>query len=474
MRRFHEHQEQAKQNSVRLVLLMGIMQVLTVALSGLVFGYLYAAWELLGHWEDRDAFSFVQALLTGALFVMPCVAMLIAVCSLWKFYRLRKGGSEVARMLRAVLIEDATDNSRFRRLLNTVEELAVSSGLPVPPVYVMYGEKGINALAAGYRPQDAVIVVTEGCVNRLNRDQLQGVMAHEFSHILNGDIARNMWLMAFTHGNYCIILTAQSLIEGDPIALVGPEKAPLLFSIPAYLLWALGLLGAFLAMLFTALIKREDEFMADATAVELTRLPDGLSEALRLIGGNKMKGRVRCRAAFGASHLFFADSGWSLMRWLDPHPPLDERIIRLHPEWDGYYLFEQADEIGEYIGAYHEVAEMLHTERRSSKPMALAAVAAAVVIDHGSNSADNEGDLPEWPADDSDCETQLVATMTEIATNEQGAALVLAGLRLDQIEETQSQDLLKRIDTAVAAGFRQIQPGLSRLTDAEKLALFDF
>ena len=213
MRRFDLHQSVAETKSARLVLLMSVMQVLTVLFSGVSVGYMAAIAAELAMWTKEFPFFTVMAWV--GLATMLLVTVIIVSGAVLKFNDLKDGGKRVAQFLQAMPIDLDTSNAGKRRLLNVVEELAISSGLPVPNSYVLAGELGINAMAAGHTPEDAVIVVTEGALNRLSRDQLQGVIAHEFAHVANGDIAQNMWLLAFTHGNFCVSMMAQRLIEAE-------------------------------------------------------------------------------------------------------------------------------------------------------------------------------------------------------------------------------------------------------------------
>lgn len=489
MRRFDLHQSNAETKSARLVALMSLMQVVTVLFSGALVGYVAAvAGELM---LPRADFPFFTVMAWAGGPAMLLVTAIIVYGALFKFSELKDGGKKVAELLRAMPVDPETSNANKRRLLNVVQELAISTGLPVPEAFVLSGESGINALAAGHAPEDAVIVVTEGALNRLSRDQLQGVIAHEFAHIGNGDIARNMWLLAFTHGNYCVSMTAQDLIEAE---WHEPNLALVLGHVLGYLLFPLGVIGAFFALVFTARIKRQDEYLADATAVELTRLPDGLSDALLMIGGNVNKSRVRRSGAFEASHLFFADSGWSFAGWFDAHPPLDERIIRLKPHWDGYYLFESEDELADYSDAYREITDLSGIasgaagsgkRERFAKQVAATVVTAAVAYQaNGTESAaikpaetdrltDENDIVPDWMINEPEPTVEIDPVWQQLTGNPEGAGLILASIRLDQLQPDRAQEVVGQLNPMVRSGLEKTWPVIANLNDDQKMWLFD-
>jgi len=333
-------------------------------------------------------------MLLGSALVMPVIAIIIVVAARLKFEELKSGGRKIAELLKAEQIPLHTTATKSRQLLNIVEEMAISSCIPVPPVFVMKGEPGINALAAGNSELDAVIIVTDGAINLLSRDQMQGIVAHEFAHILNGDIGRNMWLMAFTHGNFCVSIVAEELIEYEAIDWALLTVA---VSIVGFVLRPLGALCTLVALAFMSRIKRVGEYHADATAVELTRLPRGLSEALLLVAGNASKGRVKRKGGLETSHLFFVENGWSLASIFSSHPPLNERVIRLQPDWDGHYLYESDDDAAEFVGAYKAMGDMLKPADKREKIVQQMAGIAAQAVAMTALSGASAGSNPNWP-----------------------------------------------------------------------------
>jgi Zn-dependent protease with chaperone function len=226
-------------------------------------------------------------------------------------------------------------------LLNVVEEMALASGTPTPPVYLMDREDGINAFAAGFSPNDAVIGVTRGTATRLDRDELQGVIAHEFSHILNGDMRLNLRLMGLLHGILIIgmlgyfILRMSFFSQGRRRSRDGKDGVPIV--VIGAGLAVIGFAGTFFGNLIKAAVSRQREFLADASAVQFTRHPDGIAGALKKIGGFAQGSSIENPNAPIASHMFFgrATSGFNAM--FATHPPLAERIRRVDPSWDGEF-----------------------------------------------------------------------------------------------------------------------------------------
>ena len=226
-----------------------------------------------------------------------------------------------------------------RKVLNVVEEMAIASGTPVPPVYMMQDEKGINAFAAGYTTNDAVIGVTRGCVEHLSRDELQGVIAHEFSHIFNGDMRLNIRLIGILNGILIIGMIGYYVMR--TMAFSGSGRRGKGGSGGAVLavglgLMAIGFLGTMFGNMIKAAVSRQREFLADASAVQFTRDPGAVAGALKKIGA--IGAGVRNPAAVEVSHMFFARAVTSgINSAFATHPPLATRIRRIEPNWDGVY-----------------------------------------------------------------------------------------------------------------------------------------
>ncbi|MDP6057248.1 MAG: M48 family metallopeptidase, partial [Pirellulaceae bacterium] len=276
--------------------------------------------------------------LLGAVAV--CTILLVGFGSFYKISQLQSGGRVIAESLGGQLIDSGTTGALERKVLNVVEEMSVASGTPTPPVYLLNHERGINAFAAGFSPSDAVIGVTRGSVERLTRDQLQGVIAHEFSHILNGDMRLNIRLIGVVHGILVISLIGQFVLRsafysGATRRRSSKENPLPLIALGAALM-AIGFLGMFFGNLIKAAVSRQREFLADAAAVQFTRNPRGIGGALMQIGGFSKGSAVQNPNAPEASHMFFGQAIASgLNAFFATHPPLTARIARIDPSWDG-------------------------------------------------------------------------------------------------------------------------------------------
>lgn len=485
MRRFDLHQALAEKKSRRLILAMVVMQVLTVVLCSAFISLTFA----LIYWGcyPETAFPNIPVVYFAASFSALAVSFAIATGAYMKMSELDGGGVKIAEGLRGELVDETNLHiSRAqRRLLNVVQELAIASSIPAPPVYVLSAEPGINALAAGHSTEDAVIVVTSGALRHLSRDQLQGMIAHEFSHILNGDISRDMWLTAATHGNYFLLVTAQEMSRYERYDMISFEAWM------GYMLMPFGFMGACLARYFTAKVKRQNEFMADATAVELARYPQGLSEALMMIGGFEHKGRVKRSEAIETGHMFLVDSGTG---WFGMHPPLDQRIIRLRPDWDGYYLYENADELDHYGGVYGEITELVGLGRQAARkkqfkdtitevaPMVVAGLGASMAGSNASapirqteslRSGSGDAEIPRWMAHDPIGAIEIDDVYRQLVNSHQGSGLALAAIRLDQFDSQRQSEIIKTLNPLVSGAVAQILAPISQLQDDQKIWIFD-
>ncbi len=266
---------------------------------------------------------------------------LILFGSATRMASLASGGAAVASSLGGRPVSTATTDPKERRLLNVVEEMAIAAGTPVPQVFLLE-DPSINAFAAGQTPTNSVIGVTRGTMNLLNRDELQGVIAHEFSHILNGDTRLNMRLIGILHGILLLSTAGRLLLESMRHARIttsrennrsDPTLVLLLIGLGIYIV---GSVGVFFASLIKSAVSRQREFLADASAVQFTRNPDGIAGALKKIGGLVFGSKVEGSAVDEASHLFFSNAlSGSMLQLFATHPPLDTRIKALDPSFDG-------------------------------------------------------------------------------------------------------------------------------------------
>ena len=267
--------------------------------------------------------------------------MLILLGSLFKTMSLGAGGSAVARSLGGHRINPDSADIHERVLLNVVEEMSIACGIAVPEVYMLEDEHGINAFAAGRTTSDAVIGVTRGCVRRLTRDELQGVIAHEFSHILNGDMRLNLRLIGLLFGILMIALCGRAALYAMPRSSSRSKddgKARMVILLIGVALLIIGYLGVFMANLIKAAVSRQREFLADASAVQFTRNPQGIGGALKKIGGFAEGSKLSSHKAEEASHMFFSHGLKAAMfNAFATHPPIDERIRAIDPQWDGIY-----------------------------------------------------------------------------------------------------------------------------------------
>lgn len=312
---FFEQQAVARRTSARLVFLMA------VAIAGIVLAVDAVVWVATQSPEL-------------VLFATVSSVAVIALGSLYRIASLGGGGEPVAQQLGGTLVPENTTEPGLRRLRNVVEEIAIASGVPVPKVYVLEHEAGINAFAAGYSTSDAVIAVTRGALDRLNRDELQGVVAHEFSHILNGDMRLNIRLVGVLFGILMIGLIGRKILEHGRFGGRGKNIGAIL--VAALVAMLIGYVGLFFGRMIKAGVSRTREKLADASAVQFTRQTQGLSGALKKIGGLHDGSRLNQRSdAEEVSHMLFGDGvGFDQLfagKLFATHPPLLERIRALEP-----------------------------------------------------------------------------------------------------------------------------------------------
>ena len=330
---FFTAQDVARRRTKWLVLWFGLAVIAMVALVNVIVLF------TLG---SDPQLQFITSILTAGI---------ILVASGFKSMQLSSGGAVVANDLGGRLVMPGSADFQERKLLNIVEEMAIASGMPVPQVYLMDQEEGINAFAAGTEPSNAVIGVTRGCLQRLSRDELAGVIAHEFSHILNGDMRLNMRLMGLVFGLLILSMIGRILVDvlkyqSFSSRRNSKEGGGLLI---AFFLIGLGLmiiggLGMFFGRLIQAAISRQREFLADASAVQFTRNPDGIAGALKKIGGVKNGASVVSAKASEASHMFFSSTGLFSFG-LATHPPLALRIKAIQKNWDGKFLASEIEPV---------------------------------------------------------------------------------------------------------------------------------
>jgi Zn-dependent protease with chaperone function len=337
---FFENQEAARTRTRWLVFLFGLAVFLIVVSVYLALRLTIFSLETK---FGLEAPTMMWGLWNPGLFAGVAVVTLaiVALGSLYKIVTLRGGGEAVAGLLGGQPLDPNTTRFEERRLLNVVEEMALASGMPTPTVYVLPKEKGINAFAAGFSPGDAVIGVTEGSIEQLSREELQGVIGHEFSHILNGDMSLNLRLMGVIHGILVIALIGYWMLRS--IRFTGgsgdrKSSGSAILLVLALSLLIIGWVGVFFGRLIKSAVSRQREYLADAAAVQFTRNPGGLADALKKIGGLIAGSRLETPHAEEASHFYFSNGlKPAFLQMLATHPPLERRIRRLQPGWEGVF-----------------------------------------------------------------------------------------------------------------------------------------
>lgn len=348
---FFERQDSARHQTTRLLFLF-VLAVLAIVVALSVFGFLVGNMINEGASARQglrvQAGSVVSPWLTAALFGGGSL-IVIVLGSLYQISMLRfGGGTRVAESVGGRQLTHHTSDQLERRLLNVVEEMAIASGTPVPPVYMM-NETGINAFAAGYLPGDAVVGVTRGAIENLSRDELQGVIAHEFSHIFNGDMRTNIRLIGVLHGILVLSLIGQMLLRSLRYMNTSSDNKNnggiiIALLVLGLVLIVLGSLGSFLGGLIKAAVSRQREYLADASAVQFTRNPSGIAGALKRIGGAIYGSKLQHPNAGVASHMYFAQGVFEgLSGLMATHPPLPKRITAIDPSWDGSFFAMAAE-----------------------------------------------------------------------------------------------------------------------------------
>ncbi|MCA9284197.1 MAG: M48 family metallopeptidase [Phycisphaerales bacterium] len=343
---FFRSQEVARRKTGRLIVLfVAAVMVIIVLAYVVVAGVLIAAGAYHGNGRSTDWTDLSDPLLLVA--IGAGTLLLVGGGSFFKLIQLRNGGgAAVAEGVGGRLVNTSTTDFVERRLLNVVEEMAIASGTPVPPVYLLDEESGINAFAAGFSPAEAVVGVTRGGAERLSRDELQGVIAHEFSHILNGDMRLNIRLIGILHGILVIGLLGQILLRAGVYGGGGSRRSSrnkgsataVILGIGAGLA-VVGFAGTFFGNWIKAAVSRQREFLADASAVQFTRNPSGIAGALKKIGGFVGHARIANPNAAQASHMFFGRAlTTGLSAIFSTHPPVEDRIRRIDPSWDGRFV----------------------------------------------------------------------------------------------------------------------------------------
>ncbi|MDH1007476.1 M48 family metallopeptidase [Pseudomonas nicosulfuronedens] len=467
---FFEHQDRARKQTGRLVLLLSVAVVCLVTITSFALGWL---WRHLGepalHLTSRASLPDPELYLSVAAVIVGVVVL----GALYKQVQLSAGGKVVAESLGGRLLNLSAGNADERRLLNVVEEMALASGSPVPPVYVLE-DGSINAFAAGLTPRDAVIGITRGAIEQLDRNELQGVIAHEFSHIHHGDMRLNTRLTALLHGMLLLGLIGGMLLRGWSETSTGVRVSSrsssnnkdgggsvvLLVIGAGVVLYVLGYVGTFFGQLIKASVSRQREYLADASAVQFTRDPSTIAGALKKIGGNPLGALLSAPRAAEFSHLYFGDGVGS--SWFDTHPPLKDRIRRVDPGWDGRYpKFEPRLDVALMNKDAWTAAVTGQPYQPSAVEVAVAAVGAPTVA-HLQEARSTLQRLDE--------------RLQRAAHDREGAEALIYGLLLDSepgLRARQLEAIKQRLNLSLALQLDLLEDSLLRLDPGQRLPLLD-
>ncbi|GAA5444219.1 protease HtpX [Microbulbifer sp. NBRC 101763] len=458
---FFEYQDRARRNSLLLVGLFALAVVLLISLTTLV-----AAAAIALSRGQPFSFSTIEQLLgwQTVISIALTIAAIVALGSLYKLHQLNAGGSAVAESLGGRKLNIAPQNSNEQRALNVVEEMAIASGTPVPDVYLIEDD-AINAFAAGSKPTDAVIGLTRGCVENLNREELQGVVAHEFSHILNGDMRLNIRIVGMLNGILIIGLLGHWLVRGIYPGNRENRGRAALFGLGAALM-VVGYTGTFFGNLIKSAVSRQREFLADASAVQFTRNNTGIASALKKIGSYGSKSTLTSGRAAEYSHMFFANSmKRSLFNLFATHPPLSDRITRLDPSWNGLYPDNTNNASQSQPPAFVESAQVSTFAKSAPFQAALDAVDNSIA-----NPSEQQVQYGRQLL-------QSIPSGLQQAAHDPFAARALIYhllLHKDGAERQVQRELLNKIaHPAVVREMRQLETQLESLPNSARLALLD-
>ncbi len=474
---FFEAQDSARRSTTLLILLFVLAIVFLLVLSNLlVFELLY----FVKYGELTLSLSQLKFVFDGSLSLVLSAAILLFILlgSLYKRVQLSSGGSVIAQHLGGVIIPRSSTDPLHKKILNVVEEMAIASGSPVPQVYLL-NEPGINAFAAGWKTTSAVIGITQGALERLNRDELQGVIAHEFSHIFNGDMRLNIRLIAILHGVLMIgmlggmILRSLRYVRTSRNNKGGGQAVLIILGIGGALA-VVGYSGTFFGKLIKSLSSRQLEYLADASAVQFTRSKEGIANNIKKIGGAVPGSVIQAASVDEYSHAYFAkgESGVLSFFSFSTHPPLKQRILRIDPAWDGKYTLDEKTDFSESVENKKDGSEHLRTK-----------VATAVMSSGGfalndaMNALDNIGDVSKEQVDAASLwRQQMPDAVLAQAENPYGAQALILAMLLDKkadIANKQYAVLNKTVGKSHAETVRQLRHDIDKLSPGQTLPLID-
>jgi Zn-dependent protease with chaperone function len=456
---FFQRQEATRRTSRRLVVLFALAVLAVVAAVNVVVFFATIASRrsqepalTLGEW----AAAYPGAILATTLVVIG----IIGLASLYKTVVLGGGGGVVARSLGGVRISPDTTDPQQRRLLNVVEEMAIASGVPMPEVYLLEQESGINAFAAGHNPANAAIGVTRGTLTTLNRAELQAVIAHEFSHILNGDMRLNIRLMGLLFGLLVIALLGRTVLR---LSSYGEAKKTWPIMLVALAVLVVGYVGLFFGRLIQAAISRSREELADASAVQFTRDPTGLRGALVKIGALSHGSKIGNPEVEEVAHMLFAPG---MRRMFATHPAVEDRIKAIDPHFD----VKEFDVVRAQLVA----AEVQREAAPKPVPSAAERLESLINIPGGAHAV--AGLVGNPSTAHMRLARQIRKSLPEAVVvagrhSESARALLLA-LALDangEARERQKQFIARQLGAAVAGGVGQLQSAIDALEPEQRM-----
>lgn len=468
---FFEAQERARRRTGWLVILFALATASLIVITNLLLLGVFA-------YSQTGEFVFSPMVLSQQfdwdifVGVAVVVSILIFLGSLYKTMSLSEGGRSVAEMLGGRLITRNTTDPDERRLLNVVEEMAIASGISVPNVYVL-DETGINAFAAGLTPNDAVIGVTQGTLRYLDRDELQGVIAHEFSHIFNGDMRMNIRLIGVLHGILLLGLVGYYILRATRYVRSsrnreGASAIAAVLALGAGLV-AIGYIGFFFGQWIKAMVSRQREYLADASAVQFTRNKDGIAGALKKIGGLSAGSLLDNPSAPQYSHAYFSQGvGGFLQSLFATHPPLKSRIKKIDPRWNGEFIASRKIE--------STVEKQTTVDNATARTAILTGTIAAGVLT-ANEIIEQVGTVNEEQVEVArEIMAVIPAVLRQAAEEPFGARAIIYGLLFDkkaELEAEQRQILMQVADPAVAEHTKVLKDELSALPLFARLPLLE-
>jgi len=461
-----------------IVIAINFVVIVAVAILAVEDGGLLAS-------QDMSLAHYPMVVLVTSIVVIGT----IGISSLVRTASLSGGGGAVAQQLGGTRVTSDTTDPLRKRLVNVVEEISIASGVPVPQIYVLEREAGINAFAAGHNPSNAAVAVTRGALVNLNRDELQGVIAHEFSHVLNGDMRLSTRLIGWLFGLTVIAMVARLVLRHMPRRAGGRKGggAIAVIMLAAVIVLILGWIGLFFGRLIQAAVSRNRESLADASAVQFTRDPQGLRGALVKIGALGVGSRFSDTDAEEVAHMLFAPG---LARAFSTHPPLEERIREIDPRFDPKEFEDMRRRMNEErLQAQEEAArnqpaaaERLSGMLEGAMVLAPAAVAQLVANPGTEHVLQTQGLLASLPSgfqqavrQPENAATLFIALALDLTPDARGRQLAFLNQQMGGEFHDAVQTLLPQVDSLTAVqrmpALLQVFPALRQLSRAERIAL---